>query len=192
VALLLLVAAWPSIEAQLVRFAAILPKLDLRDATDLRMVNARFSGLDKRNRPYTVTADTARQLPNKDDLVSLEGPKADITLQNGAWVAVTSDTGVYQQTAQVLDLFGQVHLFHDAGIEFVTDAARVFMQQGTAEGTDHISGQGRFGELEAEGFQILGRGDRIVFNGKSRLLLVQQPHDNQAPPAAAPAPGDAP
>ena len=139
VGLLLLVAAWPSIEAQLVRFAAILPRLDLRDATDLRMVNARFSGLDKQNRPYTVTAETARQMPNKDDLIALEGPKADITLQSGAWVAVTSDTGVYQQTAQVLDLLGQVHVFHDAGIEFVTDAARVFVQQGTAEGTDRTS-----------------------------------------------------
>jgi lipopolysaccharide export system protein LptC len=175
VALLLLVAAWPRIQAQLERFAAVLPKLDLREARDLRMVNARFSGLDKLNRPYTVTADIARQMPSKDDLLSLEGPKADITLQSGAWIAVNSDTGIYQQQQQVLDLFGQVHVFHDAGIEFTTDSARVFMQQGTAEGTEPVAGQGRFGELDAEGFQLLDRGDRIIFTGKSRLLLVQQP-----------------
>jgi lipopolysaccharide export system protein LptC len=172
--LLLLVAAWPRIEAQLEKIAA-LPRLDLKEARDLRMVNARFSGLDKLNRPYTVTAETARQMPSKDDLVSLEGPKADITLQNGAWIAATSETGVYQQQQQILDLFGQVHVFHDAGIEFITDSARVFMGQGTAEGTDHIEGQGRFGELAAEGFQLLDRGERVIFTGKARLLLIQQP-----------------
>jgi lipopolysaccharide export system protein LptC len=172
--LLLLVAVWPKIEAQLAKIAA-LPKLDLKEARDLRMVNARFSGLDKLNRPYTVTADTARQMPSKDDLVALEGPKADLTLQNGTWVAVTSETGLYQQQQQILDLFGEVHVFHDAGIEFTTDSARVFMAQGTAEGTDRVAGQGQFGELAAEGFQLLDRGERVIFTGKARLLLVQQP-----------------
>src|SRR5262249_34873866 len=89
----------------------------------------------------------------------------------GAWLAVTSDTGLYQQQSQVLDLFGQVHLFHDRGIEFTTDSARVFMTQGTAEGDEHIEGQGDFGSLEAEGFRLLERGERVIFTGKARLIL---------------------
>jgi lipopolysaccharide export system protein LptC len=177
VALLLLVAAWPRLAAQVERLGAGLAKLDLNEARDLRMVNAHFSGLDKLNRPYTVTAQVARQMPSKDDLVSLEGPKADITLQSGAWVAVNSDTGIYQQQQQVLDLFGQVHVFHDTGIEFTTDSARVNLDQGTAEGTEAVTGQGVFGELDAQGFQLLDRGQRVIFTGKSRLLLVQQPGD---------------
>jgi lipopolysaccharide export system protein LptC len=175
VALLLLVAAWPRLEAQIERLGAGLARLDLNEARDLRMVNAHFSGLDKLNRPYTVTAQVARQMPSKDDLVSLEGPKADIALQSGAWVAVNSDTGVYQQQQQVLDLFGQVHVFHDNGIEFITDSARVNLDQGTAEGTESVAGQGGFGEVDAQGFQLLDRGERVIFTGKSRLLLVQQP-----------------
>jgi lipopolysaccharide export system protein LptC len=175
VALLLLVATWPRLQAQLGRLGAGMAKLDLNEARDLRMVNAHFSGLDKLNRPYTVTAEVARQMPSKDDLVSLEGPKADITLQSGAWVAVNSDTGLYQQQQQVLDLFGQVHVFHDTGIEFTTDSARVNLNQGTAEGTEPVAGQGTFGELNAQGFQLLDRGERVIFTGKSRLLLVQQP-----------------
>jgi lipopolysaccharide export system protein LptC len=174
VGLVMLVAAWPKIEASLDRLKVALPRLDLSEARDLRMVNARFSGVDKQNRPFTVIAETARQNPSKDDIVALEGPKADITLQSGAWVAVTSDTGVYQQQSQVLDLFGSVHLFHDRGVEFVTDTARVFMNESRAEGDDPIAGQGAFGELSAEGFRILDKGDRVVFTGKARLLLV--PH----------------
>ena len=178
VALLLLVAAWPRLEAQVERLGSRVAKLDLNEARDLRMVNAHFSGLDKLNRPYTVTAQVARQMPSKDDLISLEGPKADMTLQSGAWVAVNSATGVYQQQQQVLDLFGEVHVFHDTGIEFTTDSARVKLDQGTAEGTEPVAGQGSFGELQAEGFQLLDRGERVIFTGKSRLLLVQQPGDN--------------
>jgi lipopolysaccharide export system protein LptC len=170
--LLVLVGVWPQIQGTLDRLAAAFPKLDLNEARDLRMVNARFSGIDKQNRPYTVTAEVARQMPSRDDLIALEGPKADITLQSGSWLAVTSDTGVYQQQSQILDLFGQVHLFHDRGIEFTTDSARVFMAQGTAEGNERVEGQGSFGALEAEGFRLLDRGERIVFMGKSRLTLV--------------------
>jgi lipopolysaccharide export system protein LptC len=174
VGLLMLVAAWPRIEASLDRLKFALPRLDLSEARDLRMVNARFSGIDKQNRPFTVTAETARQNPSKDDLVSLEAPKADISLQSGAWVAVHSDTGIYQQQTQILDLFGRVHLFHDRGIEFVTDTARVFMNEGRAEGDDPVAGQGAFGEVAAEGFRLLDKGERVVFTGKSRLMLV--PH----------------
>jgi lipopolysaccharide export system protein LptC len=173
--LLALVAVWPQIQASLDRLSALIPRLDLREARDLRMVNARFSGVDKDNRPYTVTADVARQTPSKDDLVALEGPKFDITLQNGVWIALTSDTGVYLQQPQVLDLFGQVHVFHDRGIEFTTDSARIFLGQGTAAGDEHIEGQGSFGALEAEGFRVLDRGERVIFTGKARLLLAPRP-----------------
>lgn len=174
--LLALVALWPQLpHTGIDRLGARyfgLPRIDLSDLRELRMVNARYSGIDKNHRPFTVTADTATQSPGrKDDLVSLEAPRADVTTEAGAWIAVSADTGTYRTETQVLDLFGRVNVLHDKGYEFRTDAARVFMNDGVAEGDSAVEGQGVFGNVVAEGFRILERGETVVFTGRSRLVL---------------------
>ncbi len=54
-ALLLLVAVWPRFQAAIdsVHFTS-LPKIDTSQAQDVRMVAARYSGLDRENRPFVV------------------------------------------------------------------------------------------------------------------------------------------
>jgi lipopolysaccharide export system protein LptC len=172
IGLLLLVVAWPRIQAGLDRLKLTFARLDLSEARDLRMVNARFSGLDKRHRPYVLTADVARQMPDRNDLMALEGPEGDITLQNGAWLAITSFTGVYLTQGQLLDLFGDVKLYHDRGYELTTDTAHIDMTAGTAEGHDPVQGQGVFGDITSEGFRLLDHGQTIIFTGKAKLHIA--------------------
>src|SRR5207248_2798383 len=71
--LLVLVAIWPQLQKELEQVRFALPRLDPQEAQDLRMVNARYTGLDRQNRPFVITADVARQNRRADDLVSLEG-----------------------------------------------------------------------------------------------------------------------
>jgi lipopolysaccharide export system protein LptC len=137
------------------------------------MVNLHYAGVDKHDRPFTVTADGARQRPEVDDLVELEGPKADMTTASNTWLALTADAGVYRPQAQLLDLFGNVDVFQDKGNEFVTDSAHIDMGKGIAQGEDPVEGHGPFGSLKAEGFRIENQGDVIIFTGKTRLLLEQ-------------------
>ena len=143
-ALVLLVAVWPRIQSAVEKISK-LPRLDLSQARDLRMVNLHYAGVDKHDRPFTVTADAARQRPEVDDLVELEGPKADMTTQNNTWLALTAYSGMYQPQAQLLDLFGNVDVFQDKGNEFVTDSAHIDMAKGSAQGDDPVEGHGSFG-----------------------------------------------
>jgi lipopolysaccharide export system protein LptC len=175
ITLLVLVAAWPRLQTEIEHVRFTLPRLDPREALDLRMVNARYTGIDRQNRPFVVTADVARQNRNADDLVSLEGPKGDLTTNNGSWFELTAYTGLYQPQTQLLDLFGNVRLFQDKGNEFYTDSAHINMVNGTAEGNEPIEGQGPFGHVTGEGFRIAERGDVIIFTGKTHLELV--PHE---------------
>ncbi len=170
VALLLLVAVWPRIQSAVERLQK-LPRIDLSQARDLRMVNLHYSGTDRHDRPFTVTAEAARQRPEVDDLVELEAPKADMTTQNDTWLALTAYSGIYRPQSQLLDLFGNVELFQDKGNEFKTDSAHIDMSKGSAEGDDPIEGHGPFGTIEAEGFRIENQGEVIVFTGKARLFL---------------------
>lgn len=170
--LVLLIAVWPRIQSA-VEHLSKLPRIDLSQARDLRMVSLHYAGRDKHNRPFTVTSEAARQRPEVDDLVELEGPKADMTTESDSWFALTAYTGVYRPQSQLLDLFGNVEVFQDKGNAFVTDSAHVDMVKGNAVGDEPIEGHGPFGTIKAEGFRIENQGDVIVFTGRTQLMLEQ-------------------
>src|SRR3954447_13254029 len=86
VSLLLLIATWPRLVPLWERIRVSFPAIDLRDTRELRMVNPRYSGIDREGRPFVVTADSGRQIPDRQDLVSLQAPVADIKLRSGAQV----------------------------------------------------------------------------------------------------------
>ncbi len=188
-ALLLLVAVWPRLAPLWERMRLIFPAFDLHEARELRMINPRYSGADRLGRPFVVTATVGRQVPDRQDLVSLETPRADMKTHSGTDIVVTAATGIYQSQAQLLDLFGQVTLVHQNGTRFVTDSARVDVANNTAEGSDPIAGEGPSGDVKADGFRILDRGDTIIFTGKSDMLLKgAKPGTEKSAPAALPAP----
>ena len=184
VALLALVAIWPRLVPLLesVRFG--FPVIDLREAHELRMLNPRYAGVDRYNRPYVVTSAIGRQASDRDDLMSLERPRAELTMHNGALVVVTAATAMYQSQAQLLDLFGDVNLVHENGTRFVTNTAHVDVAADTAVGNDPVTGHGPSGDITAQGFRVVDRGNTIVFTGKSNLLLKGT--KPSAHPAASP------
>lgn len=188
-ALLLLIAMWPRLAPLWERMRLAFPAIDLREAGELRMLNPRYSGADRLGRPFVVTAAVGRQVPDRQDLVSLEKPRADMKTHGGTEIVATAATGIYQSPVQLLDLFGQVTLVHQNGTRFVTDTARVDVANNAAEGHDPIAGDGPSGDVKADGFRILDRGDTIIFTGKSDMLLkgAKQGTEKTAP-AALPAP----
>ena len=171
VALLLLVALWPQLDTTNDRLGLDLSELSIEQPDNLSMLNARFSGFDGKNQPFVITADVANQAPENENLVTLELPKADITLDDGTWLALMAREGLYDRDVETLDLIGQVGFYHDAGFELHTESARIDLAAGMASGGDPVAGHGFFGEIEAAGFQMFERGERILFTGPSRLLV---------------------
>lgn len=170
-ALILLVAAWPQFMIEDPRFRLVANKLVSGQTESLTMLNPRYSGSDEKSRPYTITADMATQSRKGASSVELELPKGDIKLGDDEWLAVTARTGQFQRDKQILDLNGSVSLFHDRGFELHTEAARIDLDRGTAQGDASVVGQGGQGSIEAEGFQVLDRGRRVIFTGKSHLII---------------------
>jgi len=170
-ALVILVAAWPHLHQPTDRFKIGVSSVNLEEAATVKMVRPRFTGIDAANRPFVLTADDAIQQAADSNVVELQSPKGDVTLTNGSWVALTGETGQYYKDLQILDLSGQVNMYHDAGYEFRTATARFEMQGGVAQGNDHIEGQGPFGTIAAEGFRLIDKGAIVHFLGRSRLVI---------------------
>jgi lipopolysaccharide export system protein LptC len=117
-----LLALWPQLRSSTDRLRIAFADFDVT-SDDLSMMNARYVGTDGNNRPFSVTADAARQrVPGKGKL-QLESPQADIHLQDGSWVMVTADKGEYNPDDRVLNVAGEVRLFHDSGYEFLSKEA---------------------------------------------------------------------
>ena len=173
-----LVVLWPQIQVSDKEFRPNVASADPQDADNLRMVNARFAGVNKKTLPYTVTAPLAVQDSPEADEIELTNPKTDITLKDGSWLAITADRGRYFQSRQTLDLFGMVNLFHDSGYEFQSTRAHIDLVAGTAEGDQPVTGQGPFGELTAEGFRISDKGKTIHFTGTAKLVIY--PRDKRS------------
>jgi lipopolysaccharide export system protein LptC len=187
-ALLMLIAVWPRLAPLWDRMRLAFPAIDLREAGELRMVSPRYAGVDRLGRPFVVTAAVGHQAPDRQDLMSLEAPRADIKIHRDADLVVTAATGIYQSQAQLLDLFGDVTLVHQDGTRFVTDTARVDVANSLAEGGDPVVGRGPSGDVDAEGFRILDKGDTIIFTGKSDVLLkAAKPGTEKRAPVALPA-----
>jgi lipopolysaccharide export system protein LptC len=182
--LLLLVAAWPRLSPLLDSVRLGFAAIDLREARELKMLNPRYAGTDRLNRPYVVTAAVGRQVPNHDNLMSLEKPRGEMIVHSGAKVVVTAATGIYQSQTQLLDLFDDVTMTHQNGTRFVTRRAHANFSDNTAEGHDPIEGHGPSGDIWGQGFRILDRGDTIIFTGRSRALLKKtKPEADKAAPS---------
>ena len=171
ISLIALIIIWPRLHTD-DTFRIGFSSVSLSDGSQPGMDNARYAGTDKNRLPYSVTADLARMLEGENgDTVSLELPKADMTLENGTWLVLTADTGRYLRDTAILDLQGGVNLFHDAGYEISTQKLLVDLKAGSAEGFTPVSGHGPFGELKAQGIKLVDKGQVIVFAGPAQLIL---------------------
>lgn len=169
--LLVVLGLWPYMRANDDRFQVGFANLAPTAVENLSMVNARYHGIDKHNKPFTITSDLGTEEDPKNGVVVLDNPKADFVTQSGAGVYVEAKLGTYYQTEQWLDLEGDVNLFHDQGYEMHTQKARINLKDSTAEGHDPVTGRGPQGRIDGKGFRILDEGRKIIITGQSGVHL---------------------
>lgn len=172
-ALLLVALAWPQLKPEDDGFRLDIAAVGPAGGDKPQVLNPRLLGVDEQARPFQITADVGSRLGDKDGLevYELDHPKADIILEDGSWVALNAVDGIFERVGQMLYLSGKVNLFHDSGYEFATQSARINLTDRSAEGDEAIHGQGPFGVIDAEGFQVRERGNVIVFTGRASMTI---------------------
>ncbi len=135
------------------------------------MLNPRFVGTDSANQPYTVTAETAMRPSDDDDVIFLVAPQGDITLEDGDWLLVSADQGLFDREAETLELAGSVKLFTDSGFTVDTDQITFDLNRGSAISNRPTHGQGPWGLLDSVGFEYRPEGRVFHFAGRPRLTL---------------------
>ena len=167
-ALLAAVALWPEIdranEHNRFGFGALSGEID-----GARLTHARYRGVDESNRPYTITADIARQ--ETPERVELTMPVADLTEHDGSWLMLRARHGTYMQKVDQLDLLHDVVLYRDDGLTLTTASAAIDLRNGAAASGVTVHAEGPFGTLDSEGFTLVDKGTAVQFAGPARLVM---------------------
>lgn len=169
-ALIAVVLVWPGVfERQTLPLS--FAELRRGPADALAMVNPRYLGTDTAGRPFMITAETAVQ--DADDLrrIALKSLQADMTLDDGTWLSLLAEGGVYHQGRQTLRLAGPVSVYSDAGYEFHAGDVAVDLGKGTARTDSAVNGHGPFGELRADRMRIAERGRHLIFHDNVVVTL---------------------
>lgn len=168
-AIIAVLFSWPQMDDTLstAQNETLLPQTTSRN----ELLNPRFESADEKNQPFTITARRALQNDEDPDVILLDKPMADITLNNGAWLAAEAMRGAYRQDAEKLKLTGNVVLFHDKGYEMKTEELLVDLKNRLARTNVAVYGQGPAGTIEAEGVQAYSEGGKLIFTGPVRLVL---------------------
>ncbi len=135
------------------------------------MLKPHYQGVDARNQPFTVIAETATQLDS--DNVVLSKVRGDMLMGDGAWMAVNAGDGKLNINSKELELREKVNMFYEGGYEFRSDYAHVDIQKGNAYGNMPVEGQGPPGTLTADSFEVKDRGRVIRFSGNVKMKLYR-------------------
>ena len=172
-----LLLLWPSLLPGRSKFQIGTTRITTSDIDGLRMENPRYVGVDEESRPFQVSAAVATQDRNDGDVVRLNALKADLLASGQSWVALEAAEGVYHKTEQTIDLSGGVTMFHDQGYEMRSTTAKVDLKTGGITSDEPVQGQGMAGAVQGQGLRMYDRGTRVVFTGKSRVVLYPKQID---------------
>ncbi len=179
-ALIISLAVWPQLNRkdELTEIGQV-EGVQEEDVESLRITDAKLTGINEDGQPYMVTFDDARQTSQESDLVRLTAPQADVELKDGAWIALASPKGRYHRGNRILELDGDVTMFHDSGMEMNTGNITFNLESGTGAGHDPIHAQAPFGTFDAEGFRIRENTAVFHFTGPVRAILYSAPELGQ-------------
>ncbi len=129
-----------------------------------------FIGLDKEKKPFKISAAKATKLNNSTEVFDLEEPKGEITNDSDVFY-MSGNFGVFNKSNQFLEISGDVTFSDKKSFTFNTSEAEMDFKKEVLLGHKKVTGKKKNSHITSEGFKILNKGDKIIFTGKSKLLL---------------------
>ncbi len=172
VVLLGLAFLWPNLHDRLEPFTSFVPVAINAATEDYEVLRMTIEGLNENDQPYVFSAETAIKFDTDIDEIDLTRPTADLTREDGTWVALMAENGMYLKAENRLMMRDNVNVFHDTDYEFNTDLMWIDLDTGEATGDGRIIGHGEFGEIIGDGgYRFAEDGKAILFKGPVKITI---------------------
>src|SRR3546814_59223 len=113
-----------------------------------------------------------------DQLVTMDNVHADLSMNDGAWWSLTSDTGYYDGRKRLLNLYGNIAVFSDNGYEMHGLSAEINLDTKLLSSDEKVWGHSSLGAITANGLRVYDKGRVIHFiNGVKTTIL---PHEQRS------------
>jgi lipopolysaccharide export system protein LptC len=167
--------------------------------TKIRMDAPKLSGFKKDQKAYEVTAREALQDIKVPTVVELNGLNGRMEQETNSFARVTAEWGRFDQSADRLDLKGDIRVRTDKGYEADLSSARIDMKTGDVATQERVEIRSKSGTIEADSMTIRENGKHALFEGRVRSVFVHdeaaaKPHPRPTLPQgdARPAPPESP
>lgn len=154
----------------------------------------KLTGYKKDNRAYVVNARSAAQDPRKPNIVELNDIVADIEMPNNGWAKMKAVFGIYDSSAEKIDLSNNVNLRTDTGYDVKTSAAQIEMKSGHVVVKQPVNVLMNGGTIDADSMEIVDNGREVTFEGNvvSVFQSKQEPAGKSAVPVKSATPAKKP
>ena len=147
----------------------------------LTMEDARLTGIDEEDRPYSVNATSASQLITQPGVINLDGIDAELSGGGDGWSSVAASNGRYDRDQEVLRLEDNVRVQSDDGYDVSLDSAFVDLRAGTVTSDDPVEIEMMNGTLRAQGMIIENNGENLrFFDGVSLNIRPRGSNDESS------------
>lgn len=140
-------------------------------AQPVRLDNPRFSGKMNDGRTFLITATSALRDPADTAKLTLQAPRLVRGVGTPDASEVSSETGEFRQEASTLLLQGNVRIANSRGSRISSDRALIDTRTGDLVDGGKVIGDNANGAIQAGGYSVTDKGDRVVFKGGVRARL---------------------
>jgi lipopolysaccharide export system protein LptC len=179
--LIALVVLWPQVIGGAGGLIApIFANAEIAGTDVMLMSNPRYLGRTRDAEPYELTAASAYVDPKRPNRIHLDRLAAELAPANRRDLNLVALRGMYNRSADKLDLDGDIALTTSDGYRFETQSARIDLQNGLVIGEQPIQGFGPAGTLSADRFEIRDSGEVLRFEGRVKVTLPPRQPRGQA------------
>ena len=137
------------------------------------LVKPIFMGLNKKEQPFKVTASKATRFKEESNTFYLENPVGEILIENDKYF-LSGNSGVYDKNIQELKINGDVKFNNNLDLKFSTTEVLFDFKEQVLFGEKSVSGYRNNSKIDSQGIKILNKENKIIFTGKTKLLLKNE------------------
>ena len=137
------------------------------------LVKPIFMGLNKEEQPFKVTASKATRFKEETNTFYLENPIGEILIDNDKYY-LSGNNGVYDKNIQELKINGDVKFNNNLDLKFSTTEVFFDFKKQVLFGEKAVSGYRNNTKIDSQGIKILNKENKIIFTGKTKLLLKNE------------------
>jgi lipopolysaccharide export system protein LptC len=137
----------------------------------LVMNSPKLEGFTKDGRPYSVNATRATQDYDRQDIINLDGIDAKMPVEKENWARVEAVGGVYDRTANTLDVPTDIVVTTTDGMVAKLKSAFLDIANGSLKSNTPVDIQSHGSKVTADSMTVLENGKRVIFETRVRVYI---------------------